>query len=205
MFLLLFVYNPRDAFFLASSMAMALARLSSLAWVFNPMIPPPHLRVRSLLLLYFSNARFLRRSSCAASALSTPVIATTAAVFWCTRAPRRALSLTIMKGTSIFLQSAGSHKTNSIGSTSQAIIIICAFFSSTREVTCLSPNLTWFTARAGAVPPEAAAAAVSLTRCFLAAAVSGRYLFNKVKTVIASFLERVLVNWFTAGGTLRRW
>mmetsp|Transcript_4696 Transcript_4696/g.13554 ORF Transcript_4696/g.13554 Transcript_4696/m.13554 type:complete len:203 (-) Transcript_4696:217-825(-) len=169
------------------------------------MMPPPHLRRLSGLLLYFSMARSWRSLSWAESSLLTPVRARHEETFWWTRAPRRALSLTIMYGTSILRHSAGIHMTSSSGSTSQAIRTSSAFFSSIKVVTCFSPNL----ATLGTVPavdwPPAALAAASLMRCFLAAGVSGRYLLKSVKTVMASFLDSVLVNWLTEGGTLRRW
>eukprot|EP00986_Skeletonema_menzelii_P011037 scaffold5554_cov51-Skeletonema_menzelii.AAC.1 len=60
-----------------------------------------------------------------------------------------------------------------MGSTSHAMRTREAFFSSTRVVTCFNPNFNWQGTLAGASFPAAVAAAVSLIRCFLAAAVSG--------------------------------
>lgn len=45
-------------------------------------------------------------------------------------------------GTPIFLQSAGSHTTSSMGSTSCAMTTICALPASTSEVMWLRPYLT---------------------------------------------------------------
>ena len=52
--------------------------------------------------------------------------------------------------------------------------------------------------------PAASASACAVRRSFFWASSSGRYFISILKRFVARFLSRVLLNWFTAGGTLRR-
>ena len=105
----------------------------------------------------------------------TSVMQSAVAVFLCTTVPRRDLLFTMAHGTPIFLQSAGSHRTSSMGSTSWAMTTSFAFFASTSAVTWLIPNLTTVGfGPCSTLSPPAAFSASKAIRVFLAAVVSGR-------------------------------
>mmetsp|Transcript_2195 Transcript_2195/g.6541 ORF Transcript_2195/g.6541 Transcript_2195/m.6541 type:complete len:215 (-) Transcript_2195:12-656(-) len=92
-----------------------------------------------------------------------------------------------------------------MGSTSDAMHTILAFLFSTRYVTCLRPNFTTLGALvAGGSWPAALASARPLRRSALVALSSGWYFMSSLKHSAAWFLSRVVVNWLSAGGTLRR-
>merc|ERR1719281_2237823 len=67
--------------------------------------------------------------------------------------------------------------------------------------------VTWFRpylSTRGFLPESLPALAASISRCFFCAFVSGLYFFRSRSSCEAWFLSIVLLNWFTAGGDLRR-
>lgn len=97
------------------------------------------------------------------------------------------------------LQRAGSHTTNSIGSTSCAMTTSLAFLFSTRVVMCLRPYLSmkgfdfW-------VCSWLSFCNLSVLACL----VSGRYFMRRRKTDEAWAESKVRLNWLIGGGTFRR-
>mmetsp|Transcript_28216 Transcript_28216/g.89869 ORF Transcript_28216/g.89869 Transcript_28216/m.89869 type:complete len:225 (-) Transcript_28216:103-777(-) len=176
------------------------------AWDLMPMMPPPHcLRCSSYLSLKLALTASITLARSWLSSFFTLVMQTAVAVFLCTSWPRRALDLTMQKGTSFLRQRAGSHTTSSTGSTSWAMHTSLALDCSMREVTWLMPYFT----TSGLLDssssfPLVAFSACARRRSFLAALSSGRYFMRSLKSWPAVFLSRVWLNWLRAGGTLRR-
>merc|ERR1711981_95459 len=139
------------------------------------------------------------------SSFLTPVKATQVAVDCLQALPSLALSLTITYGTFLFLQSCGSHKTNSIGSTSWAMTTNLASPASTNEVTWLSPNFRKVGFLVSASLPSALFWAAFLSLITLSFLASGVYLAKSLHKFLDWLFCKVLVNWLTAGGTLNLW
>ena len=140
-----------------------------------------------------------RLSSSPTSSRLTSDRATAVAVFLWTSLPRVDLPLTITYGTSILRQSAGSHTTSSIGSTSWAMTTRRAFLFSTSQVIWLIPyfRLTGFVLP---VPSEA----YLVRRSFFSALLSGLYFFRSRMSELVWGLSRVDENWARGGGTFNR-
>ena len=163
-------------------------------------MPPPHLR--SGLSLNWALKLSESTLSLFSSSLFTFVKATTAAFFLFVSVPSLALPLTMQNGISILRQRAGSHTTSSMGLTSWAIATILAFFVSIRWVMCFSPYLsTSGGTAAGGASPAAVILATSSMRDALASLVSGWYFTSSLKSSAAWFLSKVVLNWWSAGGT----
>jgi len=188
------------------SLARAASLLANMLRVLAPMIPPPQCLCSSSALAMKPDLMVeTREESWALSSAPTSVMARAVAVFLWTTVPSLALPLTIQYGTPIFLQRAGSQRTISIGSTSSAITTSWAFLASTKAVMWLIPYLT----TTGFLPwstllPSAAELATAARRSFFSFLVSGLYLLRSLKTWVAVFLSKTLLNWLIAGGTLRR-
>ena len=165
------------------------------------MIPPPHFLFSAYFVVKLSCSEF----SAASSSGFTPVRHTHVAVFWCTNAPRRPLPLTIAYATPILWHRAGSHITSSRGSTSFAIRTSFAFLRSTSFVTLSRPYFTTRARFSSTGLPSAFALAAASRRAFFSASVSGAYLLIRRNTSAAWFLSNTWLNWFTVGGTFRRW
>mmetsp|Transcript_40007 Transcript_40007/g.52375 ORF Transcript_40007/g.52375 Transcript_40007/m.52375 type:complete len:207 (-) Transcript_40007:232-852(-) len=193
--------------FLAASAARAFSRFSRRRVVLRPITPPPHFVRAAALSLKRALALSQTFSKAARSAgrMSLVLRATTAAFFWWTRVPRRPRLLTITYGTSILRQRAGSQRTSSAGSTSEAMTTRPAFLFSMRYVTWFKPNLMWRGRLESSEAPAALPSAESFRRSFFSAEVSGRYLSRSLNTGTASERSSGLRSWLMAGGTLRRW
>lgn len=173
-------------------MSTAACLYSILCIDFFPRIPPPQFFLNFSLSLN----KFLKfwqwTSNYLLSSGLKEVKAKAVAVFLWTSYPSLALPLIKPYGTSFFLQRAGKHITNSIGSTSCAMITSWAYLDSINWVICLSPYLRAYGFLPSSFLFSILFSAYLANLCFFSALDSGIYFFNVLIKVLVWAASRTV-------------